>query len=304
MANIWIHALGVCIGCIGVYLPRCYLSGLERTAAGGIWVEFQKHWFWKTLARWLFNDCKVVVEEPEKLRACKQGILAAAPHGVVSFNHAIFMTDVAGWFSDKVWPVDRRDLAASVVFKVPGYRELLMWTGNVDASAAVARKVLNSGRSLFVYPGGEAEQMRAAPGRHVAFWKTRKGFVKLAVEFGLPLIPAYSFGENDMYLPSGFLLKQRLWLCDKAHVAVPLVFGRSWLAPLLPRKVSLVAVIGEPMAVPKVARDDANFDATVDKVHAEFCGRLVLLFDRHKAQYATADAVLEIIGGEERPKKD
>ena len=61
--------------------------------------------------------------------SCPRGILAVAPHGVVSFNHALFFTDCAGWFSDGVWPVERRDLAASFLFRIPLYRDFLIALG-------------------------------------------------------------------------------------------------------------------------------------------------------------------------------
>ena len=51
------------------------------------------------------------------------------------------MTDCAGWFGDGVWPVDRRDLAASFVFKVPLYREFLLF---LDREANVRFHVVMS----------------------------------------------------------------------------------------------------------------------------------------------------------------
>lgn len=276
------------------YLPS-YWSFKELAPGGDCRRGFQCWAGWRAVASFLFGEVRLVVEAPEKLKACPQGILAVAPHGVVSFNHALYMTDCAGWFGDGVWPVDRRDLAASFVFKVPLYREFLLFLGNVDASRRVARRVLGSGRSLFVYPGGEAEQMRAAPGRHIAYWKTRKGFVRLAVEAGVPIIPSYAFGENELYAPLPLATGLRLWICRKFRVALPLGVGRWW-CPLLPRKRPLVGVVGPPIPVPCVdAADTQKFDETVDEVHAKVCAAVVALFDRHKNKYTHKDATLEII---------
>ena len=51
--------------------------------------------------------------------------------------------------------------------------------------------------------------------------------------------------------------------------------GRWW-CPVLPRKIPIVAVVGEPMPVKKVAKEDrAAFDAAVDAAHAEIICRLV-----------------------------
>jgi len=290
-APLWLQ--GLVLGCTFAYLPS-YWSFKELAPGGDARPWFQRWRGWPVIAKFLFGETKLIVEAPEKLRATAQGILAVAPHGFVSFNHALFFTDCAGWFSDNVWPADRRDLGASFVFKVPFYREFLLYLGCVDASGKVARRVLDSGRSLFVYPGGEAEQLRAAPGRHIAFWKTRKGFVRLAVERGIPLIPAYSFGENELYRPLPILVGFRLWLCKSFHVALPLGVGRWW-CPLLPRKRALVSVIGPPVPVRQADRGSASYDEIVDETHAKFCAALVALFDRHKAALGCADATLEII---------
>eukprot|EP00929_Paragymnodinium_shiwhaense_P072400 TRINITY_DN36750_c0_g1_i1.p3 TRINITY_DN36750_c0_g1~~TRINITY_DN36750_c0_g1_i1.p3 ORF type:complete len:147 (+),score=40.27 TRINITY_DN36750_c0_g1_i1:442-882(+) len=144
--------------------------------------------------------------------------------------------------------------------------------------------------------------MSAAPGKHEVYWGSRKGFVRLAVEYGIPLIPAYTFGETDLYDPIPLFCDFRAWLCRRFHIATPLAAGRWW-CPVLPKKVPLATVIGTPMPVKKVAKDDPSFDSVVDAAHEEFCGRLVALFDKHKAEYASESAKLQITGKKEPNKK-
>jgi len=286
----WYVQLAVCVAVLR-YLPEYWSFKELSMDAASPGVQRWAGWAW--LARRLFGEVRLVVERPAALRACGQGVLAVAPHGVVSFNHALFFTDAAGWFRDAVWPVDRRDLAATALFCVPLYRDLLLALGCVDASRNVARRCLASGRSLFVYPGGEQEQLR---GGHVAFWRGRKGFARLAVEFGVPVIPAYAFGEAALYAPVPLLVAARRRLAAAARVALPLAVGRWW-CPLLPRRRPLVAVVGAPIPVPRVdPREDARkFDETVDEVHAKVLNALAALFDRHKGAYAEPGATLEII---------
>ena len=75
----------------------------------------------------------------------------------------------------------------------------------MDASAKTAHYNLKKGRSVLIFIGGEKEQLMTEVGKHKIFLKNRKGFVKLAIEYGIPLVPMYAFGENDCYTVSTFL---------------------------------------------------------------------------------------------------
>lgn len=55
-----------------------------------------------------------------------------------------------------------RVLAASILFKIPLWREMCLWTHCVDAGKTTAQYVIEKGHSLFVVPGGEREQVREA----------------------------------------------------------------------------------------------------------------------------------------------
>ena len=54
---------------------------------------------------------------------------------------------------------------------------------------------------------GEAEQIRTEYGKENIHLKSRKGFVRLAMEEGAHLVPIYVFGETSLYKVSPNLLK-------------------------------------------------------------------------------------------------
>lgn len=87
-------------------------------------------------------------------------MFAMHPHGVFSLNHFITFSD-ATEFLTKVMPAPRRDLAASVIFLLPFFRDFVLWLGCVDA-AATANKVLSNGYCMQLYPGGIAEQVETS----------------------------------------------------------------------------------------------------------------------------------------------
>lgn len=132
---------------------------------GRYWEAFQRG----PIGRWCvgpdgFLPGRCVYHDEEALASSPQAVFAAFPHGVVSFHHALMATDADGFISR--FPQHschrRRDLAASVTFLIPGWRELLLWMGCVDAGKRTARQVLKKGWSMYVLPGGEMEQVRGA----------------------------------------------------------------------------------------------------------------------------------------------
>ena len=74
-----------------------------------------------------------------------------------------------------------------------------------DASAASVRRVLKAGLTPAIIPGGfsEAVYTNAHPTEEYAYLADRTGFVRLAIEHGVDIIPAYSYGLNDMYTTWG-----------------------------------------------------------------------------------------------------
>ena len=79
-----------------------------------------------------------------------------------------------------------------VLFRIPGFRELALAAGSVDASRPVAKRMLREGKSLGILVGGEREQLMSRHGRQAVFIRTRKGFCKLALEFGVPVVSSGS----------------------------------------------------------------------------------------------------------------
>ena len=173
------------------YIPS-YIDGSEYDGTRA-WPELQRVSFWRVICEILLGPLRIVCDVP--LDHGRQSILACAPHGVLSGNHALLFTDAAG-FLTKHFSHDRRDLGATIIFRIPIFREIFIWAGCVDASKQTAQKMLKQGKSLQVYPGGEAEQLMTEYQKHRTYIKFRKGFARLAVEFGCDVIPVYAFGNK------------------------------------------------------------------------------------------------------------
>mmetsp|Transcript_31905 Transcript_31905/g.45928 ORF Transcript_31905/g.45928 Transcript_31905/m.45928 type:complete len:322 (-) Transcript_31905:119-1084(-) len=263
------------ISMVALYLLTCLDCIRLSKYDGFVWKSFQQLRFWKLIVRKYF-DGNVVLEEPlvhEQLY-----IFCSFPHGAATAGHLLTMTNSCEMLSTH-YTGERRDLAASILFYIPFMRELVLLLGCVDASSATAKYNLKKNRSILIYVGGEREQLMTEKGTHKIFVKNRKGFVKLALQYGAHIVPMYTFGENDLYYTSNFMLGFRMWLQRNFQVALPLVWGRFGLLPL---KVRLRTEIGKPIAV---ARKDSISDKDVEELHGVFVDEMARLFNRSKSKY-------------------
>ncbi len=87
---------------------------------------------------------------------------------------------------------------------MPGLGQLRKF-GTVAASPQNADKALESGAALLVYPGGDYEVHRPSwQGNRVDFGG-RKGFIRLAIDEDVPIVPVVSIGgqETALFLSRG-----------------------------------------------------------------------------------------------------
>jgi 1-acyl-sn-glycerol-3-phosphate acyltransferase len=128
--------------------------------------------------------------------------------------------------------VERRfyQLAHNLVLAMPTLGSLRKF-GTVAASPANARKALDSGAALLVYPGGDYEVHRPSwEGNRVDFGG-RKGFIRLALERDVPIVPVVSIGgqETALFLSRGERLARLLALDRLFRLKVlPISLALPW----------------------------------------------------------------------------
>ena len=106
-------------------------------------------------------------------------------------------------------------LAHNLVLTMPGLSALRKF-GTVAASHENAREALESGAALLVYPGGDYEVHRPIWQRNRVDFGGRKGFIRLAIEQDIPIVPVVSIGgqETALFLSRGEHLA-RLFALDR-----------------------------------------------------------------------------------------
>ena len=119
-----------------------------------------------------------------------------------------------------------------------------------DASRYSADRILNSGKSLLVVPGGATEALYTVPDVDVLYLKKRKGFVRLAIQHGASLVPIFSFNEANTYNQLSINIPAVKWAKTKFQA----IFGMSLplITNILPKRVPVVSVIGKPVTVKKI----------------------------------------------------
>jgi len=270
------------LGWIMAYLVWAIVSNRDTMSGHGRpWPWLQNLPMWSYIFSYfpVFNINCTMPLDPNKTY-----IFGAHPHGTLATNRALFGFDIDELWHKSFPGIDFRVLTATAALRVPVIRELWMWTHCIDANKSTARRTLERGTSLLVYPGGEREQMMTVKGANKLFLLSRKGFVKLAIEQAASLVPIYIFGETDLFTHHQWGIGARLWMVRNLGIALPLISGKLGL---LAYRAPVTAVSGAPIAT--TTTDD------VDEVHARYVQAVRDLFEKHKAEYGCKDAVLEIM---------
>ena len=139
-------------------------------------------------------------------------------------------------------------LAHDLVFKMPGTRALVQRYGTVPASPDNMRKALRRDAALLVYPGGDHETYRPSWESGQVDFDWRTGFVELALEEKVPIVPVVAIGgqETALFLGRGRRVARVLQLDRLLRLKVlPPVLGPPFGVTILdlPARVPLPSKI-------------------------------------------------------------
>jgi 1-acyl-sn-glycerol-3-phosphate acyltransferase len=128
--------------------------------------------------------------------------------------------------------VERRfyQLAHNLVLSMPGLGFLRKY-GTVAASPENAERALSSGAALLVYPGGDHEVHRPTWEGNTVNFDGRRGFVRLALEHDVPIVPVVAIGgqETALFLSRGEGLAKLLMLDKLLRLKVlPISIAAPW----------------------------------------------------------------------------
>ncbi len=159
-------------------------------------------------------------------------------------------------------------LAHDVLFKTPIGSLMRRW-GIVPANPGMARTALQEGGVVLVFPGGDEDVFRPTANSTVIDFHGRTGYLTLAAQAAVPIVPVVSIGgqETQLFLTSGRKLADALHFPKLLRTKVfPVTLGMPFgIAPMnLPLPSKIVVQVLEPIEPPPLdAADDDR--AAVDK---------------------------------------
>jgi Diacylglycerol acyltransferase len=193
---------------------------------------------------------------------------------------------------------------------------------NRDASRPAVHQALREGSRLGLLPGGIPEIFEGYPNKPLShpedeFAIVPRGFVKMAFQHNLPIVPVYCFGATKMFqrlsLPN-ILEKWSLML----RISLCYFFGRAGLP--IPFRQKIFYVMGDAIqpqspnnnillssrsglsgddAAPTFNNNNNNTqeeeDAMVLDLHQRFCEELMRLFENHKELYGWGHKTLHLV---------
>ena len=147
--------------------------------------------------------------------------------GNLTVDSGVFVLAFSAYFG-----VERRlyALAHNLVVAWPGLGFLRRW-GVLPASQSNAGEALESGAAVLVYPGGDWEVHRPVWERNRVDFAGRKGWIQLALDAGVPVVPVVSIGgqETSLFLSRGDHLARVLGLDRLLRLKVlPISLALPW----------------------------------------------------------------------------
>ena len=279
---------------------------------------------------WFAKRFSLKIEKTVNLDPQKQYILGNHPHAILPFGSMVALNATTPEKSsafqgfDQLFPsLSFRTLAATFCFYIPGYRELCLYAGVVDAARYSARRVLNCGKSLMLVPGGATEALYCKPNEDIVYLKKRFGFIKLALETGCDLVPVFSFNEcncwsiidldeSNGHSMTSFFASMIRKLCSECLVLSSHTKAISCCPPgvakrrfqritglslplvtnLIPRKTKITVVVGRPISVSKVEKPS---NKQVESLLNEYIGALKALHEKHRARLSPGKPALKVV---------
>jgi hypothetical protein len=290
-------------------------AGPQHSASIGKLLQVRKWRIWRAWIR--FIAMEIISDQPSVPNSINnnmnktlnlqtdKAIFAFVPHGIFPFPIALAVLPEIAQRAFGIF----RPVVATATALFPIVRDMLMWVDKVDASRACVDQALDQGSRIGIVPGGIAEIFKGYPKPgtlpNEEYSIVGKGFLRLAIKHGVPVVPVYCFGATKMFKRLHLPLLENLSLVLRISLVV--FFGACGLP--IPFRQKLLYVMGQPIMPGSGGSGSDNdntvsttattngiiMDQQVDDMHARFCDELLRLFDHHKEAYGWSHKSLKLL---------
>jgi len=175
---------------------------MERSECyGGRPSRLIRRLWWFVGRLWRKTSSPSVVCEEELPKG--QYLFACHPHGVLPLGVIMSFAGGPEWVEAVkcLNHDDIRVLVAQFCFLVPVMRDIYLGGNFIDAGRQSATYSLRKGKSLILFPGGASESFYPNRKDEPLVMRNREGFINLAKEHDVRIVPVYTFGESDLFAP-------------------------------------------------------------------------------------------------------
>jgi 1-acyl-sn-glycerol-3-phosphate acyltransferase len=182
----------------------------------------------------------------------------------------------AAWYRSRGFDDPLMGLAFDAIFGIPGWQQLMRKIGQMPASMDNAQAALSDGCSVLLYPGGAYEVFRPWRDRNRIVFNERKGFIRLALKAGVPVVPVVGHGghETTIVLTRGERLAKLLGLDKLRMDGAPLLLQFPWgistpITPGLPLPAKITVQVCEPLDWSELGPEGADNPAVLEHCYQE-----------------------------------
>jgi 1-acyl-sn-glycerol-3-phosphate acyltransferase len=234
-----------------------------------VWMQRQKY-FWNSLCDLWFRMEIDGWENIPRPPALLVGIHSGAP-----FVWDAWTVGVQWW---RRFGTDRplHGTAHDALMAAPGVGTYFRKMGVIPAAKDSMASALAEGHDVARWPGGEVDSLRPWVKRDEAVLAGRKGFIRLAIQAGVPIVPIATVGGPDSMpvLTSGRRLAKALQLDKIARIKImPIALSAPWgLSPAMLPEIPLPTKIRtafQPAIELDTDPDRASDDKYVDRKYEQ-----------------------------------
>lgn len=187
----------------------------------------------------------------------------------------------AAWYRTRGFDDPLMGLAFDAMFGVPRVRDLMRKIGQMPANMDNAEEALREGRSILLYPGGAYEVFRPWKERNQIVFNDRKGFIRLALKTGVPIVPVVGHGghETTVVLTRGERVA-KMFGADKLRMdGAPLLLQFPWgvsspMLPAVPLPAKITVQMCEPLDWSHYGPDAVDDPDVLQQCYEEITSRM------------------------------